>query len=112
METGAPTRAIKTDAAEFSILNVLPADSGDYDVVISGTCGTTTSDAVTVTVDALPRVVVEPTDVAVCETVALELSVVASGAEPLQYQWIHDGVDVPGATASTLPLVGVLADAS
>jgi regulation of enolase protein 1 (concanavalin A-like superfamily) len=42
----------------------------------------------------------------------LSLTVVAAGIDPIQYQWRHNGTNIPGATADTLNLDNVqLADA-
>ena len=40
----------------------------------------------------------------------ISFSVVATGVEPLVYQWSKDGVDIDGATASALELADVSAD--
>ena len=40
----------------------------------------------------------------------ISFSVVATGAEPLAYQWSKDGADIDGATVSALELVDVSAD--
>jgi hypothetical protein len=55
--------------------SVTPADDGDYDVVVTSPCGSVTSAAATVIVDAGPEIVDHPTGAEVCEGVAYTLSV-------------------------------------
>jgi len=51
-------------------------------------------------VDPAPPIIVEqPQDSTVDAGETAVLSVVASGAEPLSYQWQHNGVDIAGATS-------------
>ena len=40
---------------------------------------------------------------------SLRLSVTATGTGPLEYRWLHDGADVPGATQPTLRIPSVTA---
>ena len=40
----------------------------------------------------------------------ISFSVVATGAEPLAYQWSKDGADIDGATSSALELADASAD--
>jgi Tol biopolymer transport system component len=47
-----------------------------------------------------PRVTAHPTAPAVCTNQPVTLTVSAAGPG-LQYQWSHDGVDIPGATSAT-----------
>ena len=49
-----------------------------------------------------PQIVTQPeTPVAVYVGDAISLSVEATGADPIQYQWTKDGVDLEGATSAT-----------
>jgi hypothetical protein len=52
----------------------------------------------------------QPTSQAVLAGKTILFSVVATGAEPLAYQWSKDGADIDGATSSALELADVLAD--
>ncbi len=57
--------------------------------------------------DALPpRILAQPLGASVCEDAGatVELTVVVCGAEPLNYQWRKDGIDISGATEPTLTL--------
>jgi len=52
----------------------------------------------------------QPTSQTVLAGKTISFSVVATGAEPLAYQWSKDGADIDGATASALELADVSAD--
>ena len=88
-------------ASSFSITSVSTDDDGDYDVVVTNDCGSLTSATATVTVDALPQITIEPTDQEPCLGDTVTLTVTATGASPLTYQWRLDGTDIIGATSSS-----------
>jgi len=56
-----------------------------------------------------PLITAPPQSLGVVAGGTVTLSVTASGAPPLAYQWRRDGVPIPGATASSLTLAGVKA---
>ena len=49
-----------------------------------------------------PAIVTQPISQSVMEGQSVTFAVVASGTDPLSYQWQKDGVDIPGATSSSL----------
>jgi Carboxypeptidase regulatory-like domain len=57
-----------------------------------------------------PTIVVQPADLAVFDPARVRFSVVADGAEPLQYQWRKNGVDLPGAKGPVLTFDASVAD--
>lgn len=83
----------------LTLVNLTLADAGFYDVVASTTCGSATSAAAELTVAALspPLITVQPQSQPVCELALLTLSVRATGAAPISYQWRQFGMDIPGA---------------
>ncbi len=60
-----------------------------------------------VTLDCAPEISVQPDDQTVCTGSDAVFSVVATGLGTLQYQWRRNGVDLPGATSSTLVVPAV-----
>jgi hypothetical protein len=54
-----------------------------------------------------PQIVVQPASLTVPKGSLVRLTVEATGAEPLQYQWRKDGVNLAGKTAATLTLSAV-----
>lgn len=98
-------------SGSFSIGNIGKADAGNYSVTVSNAAGTVRSQIAAVqvtTIAAPPNILSQPQNIAVLEGQSATLSVSASGTLPLTYQWRRDGVDIPGATASTLSWAKVL----
>ena len=70
----------------------LTSQSGNYHVVVSGTClPSVTSNVATVTVDVKPAIVSAPVSAEQCEGTSISGNVVATGSQPLSYQWYKDG---------------------
>ena len=57
-----------------------------------------------------PSILSQPVSQTVLAGKTISFSVVATGAEPLAYQWSRDGVEIDGATSSALELADVSAD--
>jgi len=95
------------NAPVLDIPNAGAADAGDYDVVISDACSSITSAVATVTVSQGPGIVSPPADALACLGAPLALSVVATGAAPLGYQWSRAGQPLPGATSATYQIAAV-----
>ena len=58
-------------------------------------------------VSGAPTIAVQPQSITVNEGLTATFNVVASGTPPLAYQWRKGGVDIDGATASTLVIPSV-----
>lgn len=96
----------------LALTNVALADGGDYDVVITNSCGDVTSSPAVITILEAPSVIQAPADVTVCEGMPASLSVDIDGSMPLSFQWRLNGVDIPGEDADSLDLFTTsLADA-
>ena len=80
------------------------ADSGSvYSVSITNSVGIATSNNATLTVLPLqnpPVITSQPADRAVAAGKSAKFTVVASGSDPLSYQWRKNGVNISGATGS------------
>ncbi|MDP7293493.1 MAG: immunoglobulin domain-containing protein, partial [Verrucomicrobiota bacterium] len=96
----------------LSIPEVQMADAGEYHVVVSNEGypwgATETSDTATLTIESPPVITQLTESMIVLRGDTIELSVTATGSEPLAYQWSKGGAEIEGATGSKL----VLADAS
>jgi uncharacterized protein (TIGR03437 family) len=92
----------------YSIPSVVAAIADNYDVIITGMCGSVTSAAATLTVNAATVITTQPANQAVCPGSSATFAVGAAGTG-LNYQWRKGGVNIPGATGSsyTLPVVDV-----
>ena len=95
-----------------------PAASNDeigkelaYSVVVSNSAGSVTSSnaVLTVTVAEEATITTQPASQTVAVGQTASFSVVATGSEPLAYQWKKGGINIPGATDSsyTTPPAGL-----
>lgn len=80
----------------------------NYDVVVSNSGGSVTSQVVTVTVTPVqPSIVTPPVSVSVASGSSATFSVYAGGSLPLSYQWLRNGTAIAGATSYSLVLSSV-----
>jgi hypothetical protein len=98
-------------SATYSVANPGASASGSYDVVLSTTCGSKTSDAATVVIADSPVITKQPTAASISAGSALVLSIGAQGPG-LTYQWSHNGVAIaaPEGTAATLTIASASID--
>lgn len=83
--------------------NCLTASAaGDYRCVVSGACGSVTSNAATLTVNSAPSIQTHPSGLNVCPGQSQQLCVVATGSGTLSFQWQQGGVDISGETSTCL----------
>jgi len=80
-------------AAGIPVLFLLASCNGDP-LNTSGTTGNSQA----------PIITTSPTNVTVAAGQPASFTVTATGAPPLAFQWIRNGVDIPGATQSTYTL--------
>jgi hypothetical protein len=88
-----------------------PADGGSYDCVVTNTCGSTTSNSASLTVNTAPSVTSSPSPQTVCSGQVFSFSVSGSGSPAPTFQWRKGGVNIPGANASTYSGTASPADA-
>jgi len=81
-------------------------DAGSYTIVVTNGCGSA-STSIVLTVELPPAIIEDPQDLLACLGETVTLQVVASGSEPLSYQWLFGGVALPGADGATLALPAV-----
>lgn len=84
-------------SSSYTIAEMSAGDAADYDVVVTSTCGSVTSEPATVTLAQGATITGDPNDYDGCTGDALVLVVTADGPD-LSYQWRKDGVDLPGET--------------
>lgn len=91
----------------LSFASLQTSHAGAYSVVVSNLVGSVTSGVAQLTVnsaDVPPTIVAQPQAVTVPAGQMAVFMVVATGTEPLAYQWQRNGVNLPGANASTLTI--------
>lgn len=98
--TGATTNTLK-------ITGVVAGDATNYKSVITGTCGSITTNAPTLSITASPAITTQPiASQTICTGLNASFSVVATGA--ISYQWKKNGADltntgnVSGALSASL----------
>ncbi|MDF1575870.1 MAG: immunoglobulin domain-containing protein [Bacteroidales bacterium] len=89
-------------------------DAGIYNCVITGTCGTRTSNQATLVVYENLSITLQPTSVATCEGASADFNIAASGSMT-GYQWRRSGValvnspDITGTNSPNLTLSNLTA---
>lgn len=95
--------------ATSSTLIVSPvtfADTGNYFVEVTNSCGTKSSGSASLVVGKTTTILQQPTSQTVNENGSVTFSVNAQGSN-VTYQWQKDGVDIPGATSSSYTIAKV-----
>ena len=93
--------ASSSSSSIFTIRSVSSTDAGSYTVVVTNSAGSVTSNAAVLTINTAPSFTTQPSSSSGISGSAASFSVVASGTEPLSYQWRKDGTAISGATSST-----------
>jgi hypothetical protein len=90
---GANNSTLEFSSAEIS-------NAGSYRVVVSNEAGNATSDEVVLSVNppAGPAISIGPQSQTVTRGASANFAVVATGTNPLTYQWKFNGNSIPGAT--------------
>jgi hypothetical protein len=104
--------------AVLSIANTALTDAGQYSCTITNSCsGTLNSTNATLTVNSLPTITSQPSDVTICGSGPATFSVTATGSN-IAYQWMKGGVNltnggnISGATTASLSIaIATAADA-
>lgn len=87
-------------SASYSIASMQQADEGNYYCRASNIAGSANSNVASVLLGYAPAITKQPqaADVALGGTATF--SVVVTGTPPFTYQWMRDGIVIPGATSS------------
>ena len=92
---------VGTNSSSLAVSNAQAVNAGTYTVVVTGTCGTVTSNNALLTVNPLTTISTQPVATAGCEGQNTTFTVVAAGTGVLSYQWKFGGVNISGATAAS-----------
>jgi formylglycine-generating enzyme required for sulfatase activity/sugar lactone lactonase YvrE len=110
---GAPTYQWRKDtvvitgatSSSFTLAAAQLADAGSYDVIATASAGSATSNAATLSVtNSAPQITAQPAGATLAVGGNATLSVAATGAAPLTYQWRRDGVSILGSTLAALSI--------
>jgi hypothetical protein len=91
--------------ATLSFASVEASQAGEYTVIVSNSAGSVTSAPAALTVNPVvisPAISGQPQSLVVNQGKSAEFTVTATGSSPIGYQWLKDGQNVTGATASVL----------
>src|SRR6058998_1051276 len=92
-------------SASYATPATTSSDSGaTFDVVVSNSAGTVTSNTATLTVNAAavaPAITAQPVSQTVTAGQTATFTVVAAGTAPLSYQWQKNGANISGATSAS-----------
>ena len=97
----------------YTINPLVDGDDGIYTCIISGTCGSKTSNPATLVVNKNTIISGQPTGGTICEGVSTTISIVADG-DNLTYQWLKNGSNIvnggniSGATSNSLQISNAL----
>ncbi len=87
---------------------IIPAsnlnDTGSYSVQVANNCSQIESEAASLDIIARPKILLQPSNLKICQGAAATFHVEASSSEPLEYQWLKDGIEIPGAAADTFTI--------
>ncbi|MBN1187352.1 MAG: immunoglobulin domain-containing protein [Bacteroidales bacterium] len=86
------------------LFNLTTADMGTYKCLIIGLCDTIMSTTATLVVDTNITIVKQPVSKSACEGSNVNFTAIANGGAGVTYQWQKEGVNIPGATTTTLTL--------
>jgi hypothetical protein len=95
--------------ATYALNPVAATDAGVYTVEVTNAAGSVTSAGATLTVVLPPAITTQPAGQSAAIGGSATFTVVATGTDPLSYQWQKSGVDLAGATSATLSLSHVQA---
>lgn len=89
------------NAASYTINSIVAGDAGNYDVVVTGSCGTVTSNTVSLSVNAATVITTDPANQIVCAGNSATFTAAATGTGTISYQWRKNGANIPGANGSS-----------
>ena len=93
--------------SSYTVSNAQSSNAGNYAVVVSNVAGSATSATASLTVNVPPSITTQPASQTVDAGANVTFTVVATGTTPLTYQWQFNGIDITGATLSSLTLSDV-----
>lgn len=90
--------------ATLTLTNIQLPNEGSYSVNVVNRFGSTTSASAHLAILLPPRIMTQPQDIQARPGTNVSFKVVADSATALEYQWMKNGVAIPGAQGATLEL--------
>ncbi len=101
-KTGVDIVGATNDTLSFTPATYL--DTANYQCIVYNTCGTEISLIANLNMNIPPQIVNNPDSVSICDGQNTFFTVIATG-DSLHYQWQKNGVNIAGATNSTLNFI-------
>lgn len=79
-----------------------PSLSGEYYSILSNSCGSESTDTITINVLELPQITTQPDAIETCDGESLEIGITATGAEPLTYLWYRNESALTSQTTNVI----------
>lgn len=92
---------------QLNISAAAASDQGDYYCKATNICGEDSTNISSVIVNEEPAITSQSSSSSVCENQSITLSVTASGAQPLTYQWYKNNNAITGATNNTYTISSI-----
>ena len=96
-------------SSTLELTNVQLTNAGNYTVVVTSGSIRQTSTTGTLVVNQAPIITAQPTNITIGDNLTVNFSVTVTGYPAPTYQWQYNGVNIPGATSSTLTMTNILA---
>ena len=94
-------------APVFTVNEARATNAGNYAVILSNAAGSVTSSNAVLTVVAPPQITIQPENQIGAVGTNITFVVAALSATPLGYQWMFNGTNLPGSSASNLTLANI-----
>ncbi|NQY67278.1 MAG: hypothetical protein HRT72_06095, partial [Flavobacteriales bacterium] len=94
-------------STSYSITGLVVGDAGSYTCDVSSGCGTTSSAAAVLAVNAATTITGDPSSATQCDGTDVTFNTTAIGGN-LTYQWQKDGQDISGATSASYAIIGIV----
>ena len=91
----------------LTLSSVSTSDVGSYTVKVTNSVSTVVSAAATLSIVTPPSVVTQPAGISKIQGQSAAFVATVSGTAPLTYQWLKDGVLIPGAVSLTYSIASV-----
>ncbi|MDB6174571.1 MAG: C-terminal target protein [Chthoniobacteraceae bacterium] len=89
-------------SASYTISPAQESHEGSYDVVVTNELGSATSNVATLSINDPVIITASPQPVTVNQDQSANFAVAAIGTAPLAYQWKKNGININGASGTTL----------
>jgi len=92
------------NASNYIIASAQVTNAGSYDLIVSNSVGSVTSQVAVLTILVPPSISQQPVSLIVTQGSSTSFSVAASGDAPLSYQWRYNSGNISNANASSFSI--------